>query len=211
MRPTNKQLAMRDPALAIMLGALATPGSDFGTEFGRARTKFGDDYGADSVPTPENMQRAWNQHIDKMNKGSTRSRELVLEPNMDSESKIQRYTFAANQDLTLGVAVPVNAGQNPETHIRPQRVTVNTPFGFAGFGTLSSIKVANVGVIVGGVKDMSDFAATAFDTHLDVPTLSPANRVVATGNYSGRTPPGYAPASLFTLCISYTGPASMVA
>ena len=203
MRPTNKQLAMRDPALAIMLGALAQPGSDFGTEFGM-KTRFGDDYG-DDVPTPENMQKAWNKHMD------TKRREKVLEPNKDSDAKIQRYTFAANQTLTLGLGVAVNAGQNPETHIRPQRITVNTPWGFAGFGTLSSIKVANVGVIVGGVKDMSDFAATAFDTHLDVPTLSPANRVVATGLYSGRTPPGYVPASAFELCISYTGPASMVA
>lgn len=203
MRPTNKQLAMRDPAKAILLGALAAPGSDFGVDFG-THTRFGDDYGAD-VPTPENMQKAWNKHLDTM------KREKVLEPNKDSEAKIQRYTFAANQTLTLGTAVAVNAGQNPETHIRPQRITVNTPFGFAGFGTLDSIKVANVGVIVGGTKDMSDFAATAFDTHLDVPTLSPANRVVAVGAYSGRTPPGYAPASAFTLCISYTGPASMVA
>jgi len=205
MRPTNKQLAQRDPALAIALGALAKPGSNFGveTQFG-VTTQFGDDYGEDA-PTPANMQKAWARQQD------TKRREKVLEPNKDSDIKVQRYTFAANQTLTLGLAVPVNAGQNPETHIRPQRITVNTPFGFAGFGTLDSIKVANVGVIVGGTKDMSDFAATAFDTHLDVPTLSPANRVVAVGQYSGRTPPGYTPASAFILCISYTGPASMVA
>jgi len=206
---------MRDPAQAILLGALALAGSDFGsihrglspspfgTEFG-TRTRFGDDYGADA-PTAENMQRVWDKHVD------TKRREKILEPNMDSEAKIQRYTFAANQTLTLGVAAAVNAGQNPETHIRPQRITVNAPGGFAGFGTLDSIKVANVGVIVGGTKDMSDFSANAFDTHLDVPTLSPANRVVAVGTYSGRTPPGYVPGSAFVWCISYTGPASMVA
>lgn len=205
MRPTNRDMANRDPALAIMLGALAlsTPGSDFGTTFGTS-TRFGDDYG-DDVPSPENMQKAWNKHVDTMR------REKILEPNKDSEAKIQRYTFAANQTLTLGTAVAIAAGQNPETHIRPQRISVNAPNAFAGFGTLDSIKVANVGVIVGGVKDMSDFAAQAFDTHLDVPTLSPANRVVATGAYSGRVPPGYVPGSAFIWAISYTGPASMVA
>lgn len=199
MRPNYRDLAMRDAASAVAFG-IAEP-SDFGAEFG---TEFGVQFGADG-PTPAQLQQLWAQQ------SRTSQRELVLEPNKDSSAKIQRYTFGVSQTLTLETASAFsNVGIQPETYIRPQRVTTNAPC--PAFVTLGSIKVANVGVIVGGEIDAFDLAAQAQDAHLDVPTLSPANRVNVSGAYSGLLPSGgYKSATSYKFTVSFKGPASMVA
>jgi hypothetical protein len=203
MTPNSKHLAVRDMALAALVGAL--PGSNFGSDYGNDYApKFGTEFGhIGDEPTPANVAAAWNAVK------ATKSRQAVLEPNAGSSAKIQRYGFAVNQALTIGTAVAVAAGGNPETHFRPQRITINTPG--VGFMTVDAIKVANVGVLVGGTHDAFDFSALGVGQSLDVPTISPANRINVTGAYTGTAPLPLVNAAAFTLCVSFKGPANMVA
>lgn len=191
--PDKRSLATRDPAMASLMGLIK--GADFGVE-------FGDDYefGAESDAA---KARAFDAR-------ATREREALLEPNKNSTAKIQRYAFGLSQTVTLSTAEALDLEGNPDTHIRPQRVTCNAPI--PGFARLSAIKVANVGVIVGGEVDAFDFAANGQDQQLDVPTLSPANKVRVTGNYSGLLPSGgYVTATDYVFIVSFKGPAKMVA
>jgi len=206
--PTSRVLAMRDPAAAVLLGALAAPGSDFGVSFGNIpqfgnAPQFGNDYGfGDDAPTAENMAKAWQE------KQLTKKREMLLTPNAGSAAKIQRYTFGLSQTITLETAVVLALSGNPQVYIRPQRVTTNAPC--AAFARLTSMQVGNVGVIVGGGIDAFDLAAQAQDAHLDVPTIGPQNQVQVGGNYDGLLPSGgYVTATAFRFITSFKGPASM--
>jgi len=191
-KPNSAMLALRDPAAAALIGGLP---SDFGNDYG-----FGSDFGADA-PTAENMAKAWQE------KQATKSRERLLYPNRDSSAKIQRYCFAINQTLPLGVAAAISMTGKPETEFRPQRVTCNVPS--VGFVTFGSLKVANVGVLVGGTVDGADFSFNGQDQELDVPTLTPANEVKATGDYTGLVPAPFNNGAAFTLALSFKGPATM--
>ncbi len=197
MNPNSKMLALRDPANAALLGAIS--GADFGVEFGS--DEYGVEFGEDH-PTAENMAKAWRE------KQYTKQRERLLSPNAGSSAKIQRYTFGIGQTLTLETAVALAMTGNPQTYIRPQRVTTNAPL--PGFARLSSMQVGNVGIIVGNPIDAFFLAAQAQDAHLDVPTIGPQNQVQVTGNYDALLPDGgYVTATSFRFVIGFTGPASM--
>lgn len=233
--PNSRSLAMRDPALAALLGiaAVAAPNqgavmagrSQFGAEFGSNwnGADFGDDYGAEfgaaeaaqmtqataAAPpaTPSAMLQVWQQH--HAQKMQTASRQRLLEPNAGSTAKVERYAFSINQTVTLGTAVALNMSGNPDTTIRPQRVTINAPT--PGFGTIAEIKVANVSVTVGGVEDAFDYSALGVGQSLDMPTLSPANRATVLGNYTGFVPPGFVNGVSYLISCSFKGPAQIVA
>ena len=193
MKPSINNLVMRDSALAVLTGALASKNSDFGAEFSY-------EFGAE--PTPENMQAAW------LRERATKSRQALMSPNAGSDAKIERYAFGVSQTLTLSTAAAISASGQPETNFRPQRITCNVPL--PAFASIAAIKVANVGVIVGGVVDAFDFSADGNDQALDVPTLTPANRVSVTGAYSGLLPSGgYITATPYLFITSFKGPASM--
>lgn len=211
MRPTAKQLAMRDPALAALVGA--TP-SDFGAEFGGF--EFGDDAAGvvASAPTspfhPSNqaaVQMVWNKAQEDAQRTLQRNR--ILEPNKGSSLKVERYAFCVNEDLVLGTPSAVNATNQPNTTIRPQRISINAPA--PGFMTLENIQAANVSVVVGGTDDAWNYNANGVGQELDLPTLTPANRVTVTGNYTGFVPPGYVGAADYKLVICFKGPASITA
>lgn len=202
MKPNARDLALRDSAAAVLLGAVAPHGADFGNDYHFGNDyKFAGDFGEDA-PTPENMQKAW------LKERATKERERLLSPNADSSVKIQRYAFGVSQTITLSTASALSLSGRPETNFRPQRVTVNAPV--PGFARIESIKVANVGVIVGGECDAYVFGANGYDQELDVPTISPANTVTVTGNYDGLLPPGgYVTATAFIFNVGFTGPANM--
>jgi hypothetical protein len=148
------------------------------------------------------MARAW------ANQQRTQKRELVLSPNRGSAADIQRYTFGVSADLIIGTPSSFNIEGRPETNLRPQRVTTNAVG--PGFCVLTAIRVANVGVIVGGQIDAFDLAAQAAQSHLDVPTLTPANSVKVSGSYSGIIVlPTYEEDAPYTFTVSFKGPASM--
>lgn len=190
MRPTANDLALRDSALAALVGGMP---ADFGNDFGGG---FGDE-----TPNAANMALAFNEKM------ATRARERILRPNQDSSTKVQRYCFAINQTLTVGTAVALAMTGNPETEFRPQRITANVPA--VGFATYSSMKVANVGILVGGVVDAYDFSAVGVGQSLDVPTLSPANAAKVNGNYTGTVPLPLVLGDSFVHSISFKGPANL--
>jgi len=159
------------------------------------------------VPPPAVAAQLWAKHVSDQER--TQERLELLEPNKGSRVKVERYAFAVNATLTLGTASAIDAQGNPDVNIRPQRLSINAPV--AGFCTISEIKVANVSVTVGGTQDAFDYNANGVGQTLDMPTLTPANRARVLGNYTGLTPTGYTVASTFTLCISFKGPASIMA
>lgn len=211
MRPTAKQLALRDPAMAAFVGALSGSGADFGGEFGdELDTDYGFEFGADAAipaPTPTQAMQAWKQQ--NMQAMRTQQRVQKLEPNRGSAVKVERYTFNVNQTLTLGTSATISASGNPDVNIRPQRVSANVPC--PGFASLSNIKVANVSVLVGGEADAYIYNPNGVGQSLDLPTLSPANRASVSGDYSGLVPPGYVGGASFKFAVSFTGWASIVA
>lgn len=220
--PNPKTLAMRDPALAALVGAgpVSNAGSDFGgewdddmgydAEFGDDDDDFGDDddmgYDAEFGATANKRAiRAWQARRKR-----TARRVRQLEPNRGSAVKVERYSFSISQTLTLGTSSAVLLTGQPDTTIRPQRMTVNAPT--PGFVTLSEIKVANVSVSVGsGDEDAFNYSPLGQDMSLDMPTLTPANRATLRGTYSGFVPPGFVGAASYILTASFKGPSSIVA
>lgn len=225
MRPSSRDLAMRDPALASLLGIV--PGADFGIDFGSDYGfEFGDDSGLAAAgamqihpaaqaaalsqaqpPSQAAAVAAWRQMA--VQNAHTTQRSLMIEPNKHSTVKVERYTFSINQALVLGTPGALKLTGNPDTNIRPQRVTANAPA--PGFATFDELKVANVSVTVGGTVDAYQFNANAVGSHLDLPTLTPANRATALGAYSGFVPPGFVGGSVYLFAVSFTGPATIVA
>lgn len=228
MRPNARQLAMRDPALAALIGAsVMATGADFGKEYGFGAefgdddwgdddwgAEFGDDdYGAEfglvaPKPTPANVQRAWRA-VQARAVGTAR-RGALLEPNKNSTVKVERYSFSIDQDIILGTAVALLLTGQPDTTIRPQAVTMNAPMPM--FATISEIKVANVSVTVGpGNEDAFNYNANGWGRQLDMPTLSPANRATVRGAYTGFVPPGFIATTTVNFNANFKGPATIVA
>jgi hypothetical protein len=237
-RPNAQLLSLRDPALAAVLGVIAMApanfggDSDFGGEFGDDDdmgddddygAEFGDDddYGADfgaaarrpvKVKRPQNQAQLvalWKNHHAK--KSMAKRREMLLEPNKGSAVKIEKYTFTLSQAIVLGTAAAFTTltGQ-PDTSIRPQRLTCNAPAPMFAF--LQEIKVANVSVSVGsGLEDAYNYNANGVGQSLDMPTLSPANRATILGSYTGFVPPGFVGGTAVYFSASMKGPASIVA
>ena len=227
-------LAMRDPALAALLGAL--PGSDFGAEFGHTPdpqyemgAEFGYyGYGADAPPPPHAMVAPPPPHMAHGHNGygihpehaallrahhhrqhRTLGRELLLEPNKGSTTKVERYDFSLNQTVQIGTTSVIDMTLQPSVTLRPQRLICNAPA--PGFVVFTTIQVANVAVTVGVATDAFSYGALAVGSHLDCPTLSPANRATLAGQYTGFTPSGYAPNLQFLFVATFQGPATIVA
>lgn len=247
MNPRDVDLAMRDPALAALVGAMPADfgseyygyyGPQYGYEFG---DDFGDEFGAAAMPNlqaapthrfrlparpgaappmapalgrfpmamprpvspgPAQVQQ-WNQLA------ATNIRESLIDPNRGSQVKVERYVFPLSQTLTLGTPVALLLQGQPDTTIRPQRLTMNAPAPM--FATITDIKIANVSISVGGgQQDAFDYNSQGVGQTLDLPTISPANRVTITGAYNGFTPPGYSATSV-VFTATFKGPATIVA
>lgn len=237
--PTASLLARRDLASLAILGVVpATFGSTFGAEFGDETgvdigAEFGDDTGAEfgddmgdeygddvgagprrvvrrrpaARPNPQ-MIAAWNAK--KAQVARTQRRASILEPNRGSAVKVERYVFTISTALTIGTPAGLAITGNPDTTIRPQRVTMNAPTPMFCF--INEIKVANVSVTVGsGAEDAYNYGAQGVGQQLDMPTLSPANRATVLGTYSGYVPPGFTAGMVTQFSVSFRGPASVIA
>lgn len=204
---TPRSLASRELALALLTGAMA-PGASMGHEPMSDRNQvraFGPSFGAEGF----GYEYGRNQGFAGDPGAGTSGREAALYPNANSLAKIQKYVFAVNQTVVQQTPIAIAATQNPQTQIRPQRVTCNSPL--EGWGTLTNVQLANVNVLVGGTIDMFDFSARAMDSQMDLPTLSPANAVQVAGAYSGLLAPGYVSGANFIWTLSFKGPSNMVA
>lgn len=199
-------------------------GDDMGAEFG---DEYGDDYGDDTGaefgagprrvrrarPRPAarlnpQMIQAWNQKKAAMSR--TQRRASILEPNKGSSVKVERYAFSISAAIVIGTGAGLAITGNPDTTIRPQRVTMNAPT--TNFVFINEIKVANVCVTVGsGAEDAFNYNAQGVGQSLDMPTLSPANRATVLGTYSGYVPPGFTAGMTTQFCVTFKGPASVIA
>lgn len=139
-------------------------------------------------------------------------RALILEPNRDSELKIERYTFGVNSVIeALGTEQVVQGSNSPDVNFRPQRVTTNIEHPAMVF--ITDGRVANVSFTVGGYIDAWMWGPQAVGQELDVPTITPANRAAFNGKYTGRVPKALADleGKKYEFVLAFTGPASIVA
>lgn len=220
--PTASRLALRDQATLAILGLNMSSsfGAEFGDDYGddaAMGAEFGDDYGAEfgddmgavaRRPPATQAVAAWKAQ--QMARAKAARRASILEPNKGSAIKVERYAFSISQAITMGTAVGLAITGNPDTTIRPQRVTMNAPAPMFAF--VNEIKVANVSVTVGaGAEDAFNYSSVGVGQSLDMPTLSPANRASVLGTYSGFTPPGYLIGFVTQFTVTFKGPASVIA
>lgn len=225
--PTSLQLALRDPAAAAAFGII--PGADMGSDFGNdwagdVGFGFGDDHGfgfgaaavapaahpaAHHVPRPTEQQAMalWQRH--HMQAAHTAHREQLIDPNKHSTVKIEKYVFPLNQVITFGTVASISMSSQPDTRIRPKRVTSNAPVPMMIL--LTEIKVANVSVTVGAGngEDAFAFNANGQGQEMDLPTLEPSNKATVLGSYAGLTPPGFLLGGTATFVVSFKGPSTM--
>ncbi len=225
--PNSRTLAMRDPAMAAIMGLIGIAGSDFGGEtfdptsdddFGADFGSFGDDdfdgdfgFGADAIAAPAAPVQV-AKAVSYYKKAAAahahgQRRAMLLDPNKGSATKIERYAFNLSTTVTLGVVATLNITGQPDYEIRPQRVIMNAPA--PGFVIVNEIKVANVSVTSGGSEDAFGYSAQAQGCELDMPKLTPANRATVLGGYTAFVPPGYVGGNAFLFSASLRGPANL--
>jgi hypothetical protein len=239
MKPNASLLASRDPASLAILGiAHSNFGSsfagEFDGEFGDDDSDIGDDVGFYAGDIAAEMGAEFGDEVGaavarkvaarpavnskaiaawkkvQAEKARTQRRSNILNPNKGSNVKVERYAFSMSQALTIGVAVGLAVNGQPDTAIRPQRVTMNAPSPMFAF--INEIKVANVAVTVGaGAEDAFNYGPTGVGQTLDMPTLTPANRASVLGTYTGYVPPGFALGMATQFCVTFKGPASVIA
>jgi hypothetical protein len=158
-------------------------------------------------PNPKGMAMLARMAKSKM---TTAKRRRSLEPNKGSTLKVERYVFTLSQSLVIGTGSAINLTDQPDTTIRPQRVTMNAPVPMFAF--IDEIKVSNVSVTVGGgTEDAFNYSATGVGQSLDLPTINPANRARVTGTYSGLVPSYMSDGDPTFFMASFRGPATIVA
>lgn len=223
-----RQMTLRDPAMAALLGYAHINGADFGKQ-----ASFGDDgygfggFGEDPSalfaagfggvppspahaalarkPTAHEAVNAWHAH--NLKKAHGMSRIMHLDPNMHSDVKVEKYTFQMSQTMTWGTATAfdTNLSQTPSTTFRPKLLTSNVPA--PTVATISTLQMANVNVFVGpGKVDAWSFNSLSWGRDLDMPTLSPSNRASFNGTTTTFVPPGYVGGQTWDLCFDFKGP-----
>jgi hypothetical protein len=149
------------------------------------------------------------QYANRM-RGHTRNREMLLEPNRDSTTKVERFVFAISDVVAaLGTGQAISLRDTPDTNIRPQRVTMNAVS--PGMFLISQIRVGNVDASVGGDVDAWDFNANGQGQSLDMPTLKTSTKVTVSGTYTGLVPSPLTGTGPYTFTVSFKGPATLTA
>lgn len=220
--PTSRSLALRDLAAAAAFGIVPGAAADMGADFGNdwAGDMGYDDHGLAgfgaapaaapvSVPRPTEQQAMalWHKHHTQL--AHTAHREALIDPNKHSSVKIEKYVFPLNQAIVFGTAAAIQMSSQPDTRIRPKRITSNAPVPMMIL--LTEIKVANVSVTVGAGngEDAYAFNANGQGQEMDLPTLEPSNKATVLGLYSGLTPPGFLLGGTATFVVSFKGPSTM--
>ena len=221
MKTNAHDLALRDPAAAALFGLIPETdfgsdyGSDFGADFGADfgdddyGADFGDDdYGADApAPNQQQLMALWNQRHKLRARGQHRT--LLLDPNRGSATKVEKYILALSDTVDIGTMVTLSLEASPDCTFRPQRFTMTVPT--PNFFLIADIKMANVSVNIGpGSIDAFQFNPNGVGQHMDLPTLTPANRARVTGNYTGFGG-GFStsPPTKYLLSATFIGPSSL--
>jgi hypothetical protein len=194
-------------------------GDDFG-DFGDA---MGDDYGDDvgddfgrsrpaRRPHPTAMAKAYAV-LSKRN-ARKRSRALLLDPNMDSELKVERYSFSVNitdpatgLPPVLGTSSSLSGTNTPDTHIKPSRITLNVPS--VALVLVNEIKVGNVAGTVGGIGDAFEYNANGVGIGVSLPRMTPSTKASFLGAFTTFVPPGFVPGNSFPLVMTIKGASTL--
>ena len=192
-----------------------TMGADYGADFGARRRQHAARQraargGRAGGPTPAQLAKLVHYwRVGHAHRNAAHARRMLIDPNMGSSIKIQRYTFSVVNatPLAFGTMEDFYLSGQPAAEIRPQRLFVNVPMPF--FATYSTIKVANINVNIGNQGDCWEFAGTAVGLRLDMPTLTPANALTVIGNYTGIAPAPYTVPDTFNLIAAVHGPANI--
>jgi hypothetical protein len=199
----------------------ADVGDDVGDIAAEMGAEFGDEVGAAvaaklrgrrrpqrAAPANPAIQAAWQKH--QMEKARTQRRAAILNPNQGSGVKVERYAFSISTAIVIGTGAGIAITGQPDTTIRPQRVSMNAPS--TNYVFINEIKVANVSVTVGaGAEDAFNYNPMGVGQSLDMPTLSPANRATVLGTYTGYVPPGFTAGMNTQFTVTFKGPASVIA
>lgn len=213
MGKNYSELALRDPAYAAIMGNMdhdfgAEPTASRGSAafggfsgfsgdynpFGGDYSRFGaEDAGAQAaaLADPRHPLHAANpqarqiiaEHLHE--KQVANKRKGLIDPNMGSDTKIQRYSFSvATAALTiLGGVQNFTATKNPTTHFHPEKLQGNVDQAY--FVMITRGEVANVAFTVGDVTDSFVFSPKALDNELSLPPLTPSNSAIIIGYYTG--------------------------
>lgn len=148
-----------------------------------------------------NVQKIVAMHLSTQK--ATSQRQRLLEPNANSQVKVERYRFALNQNVNVGTASNFTLSGAPDFNLRPQRVVTNVSV--PGFIVINEGKVANVSFTSGGALDAWELNANAVDSMLDIPTLSPANKATLLISSTTIVPSGFTNTSIFLFVTSFVG------
>lgn len=148
-----------------------------------------------------NVQKIVAMHLSQQKATSARTR--LLEPNANSQVKVERYRFALNQNVNVGTAANFTLSGAPDFNLRPQRVVTNVSV--PGFIVINEGKVANVSFTSGGALDAWELNANAVDSMLDIPTLSPANKATLLISSTSLIPSGFTNTSIYLFVTSFVG------
>lgn len=111
----------------------------------------------------------------------------LLEPNRHSKIKVERYTFSVSKEIVLGSPCTFEMANWPDVNLRPQNLVMNAPC--AGMFIIEDLRVANVSCMIGGPADAQAYSVPGIK--VDLPTMSPANRMTARVRYTGLVPPPF--------------------
>lgn len=116
---------------------------------------------------------------------AARMRKMLIDPNMGSDVKIQRYSFSLSATITaVGTAqAGLNAQAAPSTHFHPEDVVTNVSQ--PNFVIITEGKVSNVSWTVGGSTDAYVFNPISTSSRMSLPPLTPANQATVLANYTG--------------------------
>ena len=217
----------------LYTGGEADFGVDFGDDFDSESydggfTDIGVDFGGDSqFGGPPAPPAAAPHHAAAAHHGATPQgraiiaahlrkqahrdhRAMLLEPNKYSDLKVERYSFSIVTTISaLGTSQALSGSNSPDVNFRPQRVTSNVVS--PGMVLISDARVANVSFTVGGMIDAWQWNANAVGQHLDVPTLTPANKASFSGTYTNLVPSPLSGTGSYTFILAFSGPSSIVA
>lgn len=134
----------------------------------------------------------WNdRRYERLIREKTRERELLLNPNRDSEIKVENYEFPLSQAIVIGTAIELDALEAcPQCAFKSTHLVCNAPS--TNFVFIRDIRASNVGCSISeSLSDAYFYHARANQPALCMPTLSQKNRVKIDAFYTGYIPPGY--------------------
>jgi len=237
MRPNARQLAMRDPALAALMGAIGGNGADFGSDFG---ADYGADYGDEMAgDTLYGEDMAGDFYGDFGAFGAFGAAAAAarapaahgVNPAMmalwKKHAAVQKHTqtrvgllkpngssLVKVEGYSFSINQTIAALGTPQALLltgNPQvdirPIRVTMNAPSVGFATITDIKVSNVSATVGTTGDAFKYSILGVGAHMKLPMLTPAIPATVTGNYTGFLPPGFVGGSAFLFEACFEGPA----